>query len=307
MSSELGKGTTLRLDLTATVTDREAIELPPDEDTASVLRPSVSTSNAIAARADVDDATVLVVDDHPVNRMLMVKQLRTLGYVAEDVESGGEALQKWKSGRFALIWTDCNMPEMSGYQLSQEIRAVEAARGGPRTPIIACSANVVGAVRQQCLDAGMDDYISKPTDLAILAEKMRHWLPTAAPSTEREKAVGEDQRATAKPANLSKNAAANTVCPEPTRTARVVEQFQRANRADVEQLMHAFEKRDMPGIAHWSHRIKGACGFIGATGLASVCSMIEQAGRVEDASALDWLKETFQSELERLNVELDLA
>jgi HPt (histidine-containing phosphotransfer) domain-containing protein len=74
---------------------------------------------------------------------------------------------------------------------------------------------------------------------------------------------------------------------------------------DVELLMHAVKHGDLPSITHSAHRIKGACGFIGATDLASVCSMVEQAGRSGDGPAIEGLMEGFQSELERLNAYLD--
>lgn len=313
MTSELGKGTTMVLDLPVTATDRPPVAVPQKQDSAPALPVPVEPEGAATQPVAVADALVLVVDDHPINRMLMCKQLNTLGYAAEDVASGAEALQKWKTGRFALIWTDCNMPVMSGYELSKQIRAAEAASGRSRTPIIACSANVIGAVRQDCLDAGMDDYISKPTDLGVLSEKMRRWLPSPA-----EPAAGEapaEMAPTAAQSALEGGHAPDAVPaapktepePEAAVSRKVIERFQRVNRVDVERLLQAFEQRDMPAIAHLAHRIKGACGFIGATGLAAVCAMLEQAGRTGDEPALDWLMETFQSELEQLNARLDAA
>lgn len=329
LTSELGKGTTMVLELPVAATDRMPVTVPQEEETAPAMPaptptptptlapapiPAESEAEADAASTNARAgaaALVLVVDDHPINRMLMRKQLNTLGYAAEDVASGAEALEKWKTGRFALIWTDCNMPEMSGYELSRQIRAAEATTGRRRTPIIACSANVIGAVRQDCLDAGMDDYISKPTDLGVLSEKMRRWLPppagAGADETPSTPACAPVARAAVGAHGQNARAAATDSASGPAVSRQVIERFQRVNRVDVERLTQAFEQRDMAAIAHLAHRIKGACGFIGATALASVCTMIEHAGHAHDASALDWLMETFRDELERLNAQLDIA
>ncbi len=310
MSSELGQGTTMLLDLPVVVTDRQPAGAAEEVNPAPAVKPPLGTAVAATKQAAVDAALVLVVDDHPINRMLMCRQLNTLGYAAEDVESGAEALDAWASGRFALVLTDCNMPGMSGYELSRHIRGAEAARGGGRVPIIACSANVMGKVQKDCMDAGMDDYISKPTDLARLTEKMRRWLPLPAgpaggqPSTGRLHEAAEPAQGPGiepqPPSRVSQGPKG-----EPAISPRVIERFRRVNDADAEQLLQAFEQRDMTSITHLAHRIKGACGFIGATGLASVCSMVEHAGRTDDASAIDWLMETFRSELEQLNAHLD--
>ncbi|WP_340647498.1 ATP-binding protein [Phenylobacterium sp.] len=311
ISSELGKGTILRLDLTVTVSALVPEPLMHTEEVVpgTSLPPPAYAAAPPAAGQLVEGPLVLVVDDHPINRMLMARQLNTLGYAAEEVESGAEALEQWSTGRFALVLTDCHMPEMSGYDLSRRIREMESARGGGRTPIIACSANAIRGVRQDCLDAGMDEYVSKPTSLATLSEALGHWLPRPEPRVDAQAGVespqdvqlpaGSAPEAGPSPHGLPKGGGAAN--------RRVAEHFRRINDVDVQRLMQAIEQRDMATIAHLAHRIKGACGFIGASNLASISAMVEQAGRSEDGPAIDWLIDIFQTELERLNAHLDAA
>ena len=97
-----------------------------------------------------EGSLVLLVDDHPINCMVLLHQVNTLGYAAETAENGAIALQKWQSGRFSLVITDCNMPVMDGYDLARRIREAEAHGGLRRTPIIASSANALGSESQQC-------------------------------------------------------------------------------------------------------------------------------------------------------------
>jgi len=259
-----------------------------------------------AAQAPAGAPLILVVDDHPTNRMVVRLQLNALGYACEEVASGADALASWSERQFALVLTDCNMPEMSGYSLSRRIREAEMARGWSRTPIIACSADVQVGVVQACMDAGMDDYISKPIELTVLADKIRRWMPGAAVTG------GEDA---AKDMSVDAcSAAAVPACPVEQRprpaagtviTSRVLEQFRRVNKVDIEQLLTAAEQGDMPAVAHLAHRIKGACGFIDAAPMASVCGMVEQAGRAGDGPAVTWLMDVLKAELERLDAHLD--
>jgi len=309
MHSELGKGTTMSLDIDVGV-------VPPDHPPAPA-RASPGPGLQRAAHADPPSATeaasngtlVLVVDDHPVNRIVMRSQLNILGYAVEEADCGADALELWRSGRFGLVLTDCNMPFMSGYDLSQRIRGVEADEGRRRTPIVACSANVIGSVQQDCRDAGMDDYSAKPTELVPLAEIMDRWLPL--PGRRAEAAAGAaEPAAAATPADAGAWPVDTEVLRrmsggDPAAARRVIGNFRRSNEADAALLLHAAECADLPALAHVAHRIKGACGFIGAGGLAAACAGLERAARSADAAAVDGLMPVFRSELERLNAYLE--
>lgn len=132
------------------------------------------------AQAEAEGTLVLLVDDHPLNRLLMLRQLNLLGYAAEDAEDGVQAFEKWKSGRFRLVLTDCEMPRMDGYDLARSIRTHEAATAGNRTPILACTAHPLAAVAPKCDASGMDACMAKPLSLAGLGEALDKWLPLPA-------------------------------------------------------------------------------------------------------------------------------
>jgi CheY-like chemotaxis protein len=130
-----------------------------------------------APHSESEGALVLVVDDHPTNRMLLMSQVTALGYAAESAVDGAEALKMWKTGRFDLVLTDCNMPEMSGYDLARAIREVEAGSKDERCPILACTAAAMSDEVLNCIEAGMDAYLVKPMDLNTLMTELRRWLP----------------------------------------------------------------------------------------------------------------------------------
>ncbi|MGZ5080495.1 MAG: ATP-binding protein [Usitatibacter sp.] len=178
MFSVKGAGTTMILTVALPIPEpSEIAQFAPSATTISATVVAERRHAPKASQAEAEKTLILLVDDHPINRMVMARQVDMLGYAAETAEDGFAALDLWSTGRFALVITDVNMPEMDGYELTRRIREVEAATGRARTPIIACTANAMDGEAEKCLAAGMDDYIAKPTQIPQLAEKLDHWLP----------------------------------------------------------------------------------------------------------------------------------
>lgn len=121
---------------------------------------------------------ILLADDHEINRTVTRKLLAQLGYSLELASNGREAVEKWSSGAFSLILMDCQMPEMDGFEATARIREQEG--DGPHTPIIALTANALSGDRQHCLQAGMDDYLSKPIHIDALRDMILRWTKSPA-------------------------------------------------------------------------------------------------------------------------------
>ncbi len=125
--------------------------------------------------------SALVVEDIPVNLMVAIGILETLGWKVEAAVDGLEALDAHARQRFDIIFMDCQMPKMDGFEATAEIRKREAA-GIPRTPIVALTATAGETFRQRCLDAGMDEFIAKPFTRTQLAMVLSKVLPAASPA-----------------------------------------------------------------------------------------------------------------------------
>ena len=117
---------------------------------------------------------ILVVEDNPINQKVAVHQLEALGLQADVVGSGKEALEMLEMADYDLVLMDCSMPEMNGYDATRAIRRM----AGPvaAVPIIAMTADAVTGARERCLDAGMNDYVSKPVKLEHLERTIARFL-----------------------------------------------------------------------------------------------------------------------------------
>jgi two-component system sensor histidine kinase EvgS len=261
------------------------------------------------ARAESEGTLVLVADDHPTNRKLLVRQVNMLGYAAESVENGVEALAKWRSGRFGLVITDCNMPEMDGYELTRTIRELQSASGAKRIPIIACTANALGGEAETCIAAGMDDYLAKPVELKDLAKKLDHWLPLPeiAPRPQQPDAPRPDLDPQKRAAPVDRSVLAAICGGDVAAELEMLADFRRVNDADAAMLELAVQKRDMPQVSNASHRIKGASRTVGANALAAACEHLERASAAQDWKTIEANMDAFRRELERVNDYCDRA
>ncbi len=143
------------------------------ENTASL---STRRRKHIAGAPKVLEKRILVAEDNLINQKVAVAMFNKLGYRAEVAGNGAEALAMHKEQPYDLIVMDCQMPELDGYQATAEIRRLEQSLGVPATPIIAMTANAMQGDREECLKAGMDDYLSKPIKHELLLRMLKKWL-----------------------------------------------------------------------------------------------------------------------------------
>lgn len=124
---------------------------------------------------DISNANVLLVEDNLINQKIVILSLKKIVKNIEVANNGKEALDKFGTSKYDIILMDIQMPIMNGYVTTKKIREIESSTNS-HTPIIAITANALLGDREECLAAGMDDYISKPFQIEVLIQKMRNLL-----------------------------------------------------------------------------------------------------------------------------------
>ena len=219
---------------------------------------------------------ILVVDDNHTNRIVISAQLKHLGVafdLAEDGEVAWEALAKKP---YALLLTDCQMPNLDGYGLSQRIRAAEAD-SSKHLPIVALTASVLAGDAEKCLAAGMDDFLAKPTTLEALDAVLCRWLEQAprapaAPTNAPTAAVTADPG----PRPVDTQALAELLGDDsPETLAAVCDAFLEFFPELLETARQALAVRDRGTLHDKSHAAKGAARSICAGRLATILAELE--------------------------------
>ena len=162
------------LDILTTAWDRHGSA--PEKTVRSAVSPSSPSTETFAGAG----IRVLVAEDNVVNQKVAIRMLQRLGVHADVAGNGLEAVQMCEMLPYDVVFMDCQMPEMDGFAAALEIRRREAS--GRRLPIIALTADAMAGTREECLAAGMDDYVAKPVKLEHLVAALKNWVPkTAAP------------------------------------------------------------------------------------------------------------------------------
>jgi two-component system, sensor histidine kinase and response regulator len=215
---------------------------------------------------------VLVAEDNAVNQLVIETMLTKRGFAVDVAVNGREALDKLAGGGYAAVFMDCQMPELDGYEATASLRASEPA--GTRLPVIAMTAHAMKGDRERCLQAGMDDYLSKPLRPEQLDAVLERWL-------------GLPHRPAAE--QLIDEARMRTFRDD---YADVVDQlvhlFMQSTPPLLGELREAVEGDDSERVRRAAHKLKGSCQNIGATFMATLCRSLE-AGEDDPRTTLDGL------------------
>ncbi|BAF60567.1 signal transduction histidine kinase [Pelotomaculum thermopropionicum SI] len=283
-ASEEGRGATFWFTIPFKVGD--AVEIPAKNDAAVFGRLPGWAQNP---------GPILVAEDSPVNRKLIVAQLKKLGLEAELAEDGREAVRAASRTAYALILMDCQMPSMDGYDAARAIRRLEE-RLGRHTPIVATTAGATRGEREKCLAAGMDDYLGKPVRLADLHRTLARWLPAPgvppAPGVGDAAAAGESGgmvAAQTSPGYGEFGELLRVTGGDAGLAAEIIETFLQDMPAKLARLNNALARADAAGVRLQAHGMKSSGTIVGAARFAALCREVEDlagAGDLAGAEAL---------------------
>ena len=271
VQSTLGEGTvfTVALPLACAAGGEVAAPAPPG--------PAPAEGSTLRGR-------VLLVEDNPINRAVGVRQLERLGLAGDVVVSGEDAVRVVRGEDWDCVLMDCQMPGMDGFAATRAIRAAEA-RSGRHTPIVAMTANAMHGDREECLAAGMDDYIAKPVTLATLARTLSRWLPGDADVVDEADAAAtllvRDGVDLGVLAALRKDLG--------DAVDGLVDMYLAELDPRVTAVVDGVAAGDGTAAAAAAHSLRGASGTYGVTALADTCMAVELAigeGRTADLPSL---------------------
>ena len=209
------------------------------------------------ARRPIHDTRILVAEDNEVNRHVILLVLEDLGYTADTVVNGREALAALRHQAYDIVLMDCQMPEMDGYETSRTIR-----REFDKPPrIIAMTAHALRGDREKCLAAGMDDYLSKPIIATELETALKKWAPVRNPKA---------------PVDLQR---LRDICGDAPEAMRTVADLYLEQGAELLPAMEmAIRNNDAKHVRSIAHRLRGASLTCGSISIVPFLNELEELG-----------------------------
>ncbi len=269
----------------------------------SPLHPRVTTDNKLK---------ILVAEDNLVNQQVIVNQLQILGHEADCATNGEEALAMLAQHDYDLVLMDCQMPVLDGYTTTQQLRRMEGKDS--HTVIIALTANAMPADREQCLAAGMDDYISKPVSLDALQAVLQRWITVKQRAEEAEgsgeagEVGGEFIANSREPVTLR----AESVPPvdlrrlnevmrgNRARQRRLLEIFIQNTQTELEGIRNAIATSDGLTLGQKGHRLKGSSANVGVNYIATLAAELELCAQQKNLSQANLLLTAIESHLDKV-------
>jgi len=252
--------------------------------------PATPPVASAASAREFQGVRVLLAEDNLVNQEVALDMLELLGCQVDVVRNGSEAIEAVGREAYQLILMDCHMPLTDGFQAAAAIRGLERDQQRPRVPILALTADVQQGIEQQCRNAGMDEYLSKPFDQRRLTQVLRRWLPRgneiAAPGPDACNPPGPSTALdTAVVQNLSQLGQSRGKDLLTTLAALFLNEAPNLLTA----MRDGIADGDEVAVHRAAHALKSASAHLGATALAERCAELEAAAHDDSAERFDEL------------------
>lgn len=292
-----------RLDNAHQVATREMLQLVGGEQVVPALNP----------KHDQYMGRVLVVDDILTNRAVARGMLEKHGVDVDEAVDGSEAIKQLEQGEFDLVFMDCQMPVMDGFDATRVIRSSGSLKTKPDVPVVAMTGNSSDSERNQCLNAGMDDFISKPLDSVKLNQILGVYLseenlrqgenPDGAESRYPEDQLKENGYQLSESPVFDHESMSDRLMNDEALVQAVLQSFVEDMAEQIEQLKVVAADNDVAQATAQAHKIKGASANVGGMAMSELAYQIELAGKSDDIAAI----QNSLSELELRFAELKKA
>ncbi len=264
----------------------------------AVVPSKVYTKYATRETKMFPNKLILLAEDNVVNQKVAVRQLQKLGYRADAVANGREALEALGRIPYDLVLMDCQMPEMDGYEATAEIRRREGA--SKHTPVVAMTANALEGDRERCIAAGMDDYVSKPVKQEELAAVLERLLSDASRPASDAACVLKDTRP---PVDLERLHA--VMGDDPEEVCAIIGVYLEQMTHSLERLDAAIASGDAPEVNSITHNCVGVSATCGAVALLGPLRELERMGREHRLVGAEYLGAEVNREFGRVKAFLE--
>jgi len=242
-------------------------------------------------------AKILLVEDNEINRLLATKLFNRIGYQIDSVNDGGDAVVAVGKSKYDVVFMDIQMNGMDGFEATKQIR-LKYGQSGP--VIIAMTAFASPEDRKACLDAGMDDYVSKPITIDDLERMLVKWVKNPNPEVTIQTTVKTPAPSSGKSETLDIPTVKRLIeigkASDKNFTAQLLEMFAIQVPKLIATINDGLNKNDLDIVWKSAHKLKGTCLNIGAVKLSALCKEMEAKGRAKDSSGLKGI--TLQLEIE---------
>ncbi|SFB39550.1 two-component system, NarL family, sensor histidine kinase EvgS [Pseudomonas simiae] len=242
---------------------------------------------------------ILVVDDYPANRLLLLQQLSYLGHSVKDEQDGAHGLRTWRSQSFDVVITDCNMPVMNGYELAKAIRDDEANSQKPPCLILGFTANAQPDEVDRCIEAGMDDCLFKPISMKDLAARLSRVESLFEPQPDNEEVAAYDDE-------IDLVSLEQLTYGDQTSIRSLLQDLLSSNEEDQVRLLKLFSQNDLSGLADLAHRVKGGARIVKAKRLIQCCEQLRIDCDAQDPTRLTESVDALYQAMEALTQVLTL-
>jgi CheY-like chemotaxis protein len=255
------------------------------------------------------DLRVLVAEDNQSNQLVAAAMLQYIGCRIDLVSNGREAVEKVREVPYDILFMDCLMPVMNGFEATAEIRRLDNDR--KNTVIIALTANAIKGFREKCLAAGMNDYLSKPVRTRELCEMMDRWVPSdrRCPGQKKEQMPTEDWQGYA--GSVFDVARLKELCYIFRKSGKdiipsIVEPFLKSMEESVLLLNENIDQRHYIGVGETAHRLKGSSNNLGLLKIARICSSLMENVQMEHHNDLKELVHSLETEIPLVRKQVDI-